>query len=74
MCPAMTRVLKLFSGTGAIVERITDSLAVFAVLSGLNPAVFEYISGVSTLAALLMPILGCIWLAVQIYSRVAKGK
>lgn len=69
----VTRVFKLFSGSG-VVERITDSLAVFAVLSGLNPAVFEWISGISTMAGFLMPILGCIWLAVQIYSRVAKGK
>lgn len=69
----VTRIFKLFSGSG-VVERITDTLAVFAVLSGLNPAVFEWVSGISTMAGLLMPILGCIWLAVQIYSRVAKGK
>lgn len=70
----MSRFLKLFSGTGWIMERLTDSLAIFAVLGGLNPAVFDYISGISTLAGLVMPILGCIWLAVQIWSRVARGK
>lgn len=69
----VTRIFKLFSGSG-VVERITDTLAVFAVLSGLNPSVLEWLSGISTMAGLLMPILGCIWLAVQIYSRVAKGK
>jgi hypothetical protein len=55
-------------------ERITDFFAIFGVLSWLNPAVLEWISGFSTLAALLMPIFGCIWLAVQIYSRLTGGK
>lgn len=68
------RFFKFFSGWGQIMERITDSLAIFGILSWLNPAVMEWLSGLSTIAALLMPILGVIWLAVQIYSRVAKGK
>jgi hypothetical protein len=68
------RFFKLFTGWGNIMERITDFFAIFGVLSWLNPAVLEWISGFSTLAALLMPIFGCIWLAVQIYSRLTGGK
>lgn len=68
------RFFKLFSGWGNVMERIADFFAVFGILSWLNPAVLEWISGVSTLAAMLMPILGVIWLGVQIWSRVARGK
>lgn len=68
------RFLKFFSGWGAVVERITDFFAVFGLISWLNPAVYEWLNGVSSLAALFMPVLGCIWLAVQIWSRVTKGK
>ena len=70
----MHRFVKLFSGWGHVMERITDTLAVFGILSWLNPAVLEWISGVSSLAALLMPIFGVIWLGVQIWSRIARGK
>ncbi len=69
----LAKLAKLFP-VGSIMERITDTLAVFAVLSGINPAVFKWISEISTIAALLMPILGCIWLGVQIWSRIARGK
>lgn len=69
-----TRFIKFFSGYGAIMERITDFFAVFGLLSWLNPAVYDWLSGISSFAALMMPVLGCIWLAVQIWSRVVVGK
>lgn len=67
------RFLKLFPH-GSIMERVTDAIAILAVITGINPAVYYWLSEISALAALLLPILGCMWLGVQIYSRVAKGK
>lgn len=58
----------------SFMERITDAVAVLAVISGLNPGVYEWLSEISQVAALLVPILGCIWLGVQIWSRVTRGK
>lgn len=58
---------------GGLIERVTDFVAVFGVLSWLNPRVFTIISDYSQLAGLLLPILGCFWLAVQIVVRIAKG-
>ena len=55
-------------------ERFTDAVAILAVLTGLNPDYYWYISQTSQFAALLLPILGCIWLGVQIWVRVVKGK
>lgn len=68
------RFLKLFTGWGQVMERITDFFALFGVLTWLSPAVLEWVANISTLAALLMPIFGCVWLAVQIWSRIFKGK
>ena len=67
------RFLKLFP-PGSIMERLTDGIAILAVITGVNPAIYYWLSEVSSVAALLMPILGCMWLGVQIWSRVAKDK
>lgn len=67
------RFLNVFSH-GSTMERVTDAIAILAVITGINPAVYHWLADISGLAALLMPILGCMWLGVQIYSRVAKGK
>lgn len=66
--------LKVLPPGGSIMERATDALAIFAVLSAINPRLYQLLSDFSQLAALLMPIFGCIWLGVQIWVRVAKGK
>lgn len=68
------RILSFYKGMGPVMERATDALAILAVLSGINPGILQWIGSISTVAALFMPILGCIWLAVQIWSRVARGK
>jgi hypothetical protein len=67
------RFLKFFP-PGSMMERLTDGIAILAVITGVNPSIYFWLSEISTLAALIMPILGCMWLGVQIYSRVAKGK
>ncbi|HLO78151.1 MAG TPA: hypothetical protein VK196_16980 [Magnetospirillum sp.] len=66
------RLLNFFGGN--VMERLTDALAVFGIMSGLNPSIYEWLSDISTTFALFMPVLGCIWLGVQIWSRVARGK
>jgi hypothetical protein len=55
-------------------ERITDGVAILAVISGINPAIYQWMANISEIAALLMPIMGCIWLGVQVWVRVARGK
>ena len=60
--------------TGGIFDRLTDAFAILAVMTGINPEIYYWISETSTLAAMLMPILGCVWLAVQIYARAVRGK
>ena len=67
----MQRVVKFISPPW---ERLTDGLAIIAVMSGVNPAMMEWLQSVSQIAALLMPPLGVVWLAVQIWSKVTKGK
>ncbi len=59
---------------GSITERLTDAFAVLAVITGINPQIYFWLSETSTLAAMVMPILGCIWLGVQIYARAVRGK
>lgn len=59
---------------GTMIERVTDGVAVLAVLSWMNPSVYAWLADFSQLAALLLPILGCAWLAVQITVRIVKGK
>ncbi len=66
--------LKVLPPGGSIMSRFTDAVAILAVLTGLNPDYYWYISQTSQVAALFLPILGCIWLGVQIWGRVAKGK
>jgi hypothetical protein len=59
---------------GEVMERITDAIAILAVITGINPTIYYWLSEISTLAALLMHVLGCMWLGVQIWSSVSKGK
>lgn len=59
---------------GIVMERLTDGVAVLAVISWLNPGLYQALSDFSQLAALLLPILGCAWLSVQIAVRLWKGK
>jgi hypothetical protein len=44
-------------------ERVTDAIAVASVASPI------WLAHVSELAALLLPVAGVIWLAVQIYTK-----
>lgn len=71
--PMPYRFFKLVPG-GSMMERVTDALAILAVITGINPQIYLYLSEISAFAALLMPILGCMWLGVQIWSRVSGGK
>lgn len=48
------------------VDKATDAVAGAAITS---PLWYHWLEQVSTWAALVLPILGCIWLAVQIYSK-----
>ena len=66
--------LKVLPPGGWIMERATDALAIFAVLSAINPRLYQLLSDFSQLAALLMPIFGCIWLGVQIYRAFVPKK
>lgn len=66
--------MQVLPAHGGTMERITDGVAILAVLSWVNPKIFEWLSDFSQLAALMLPILGCIWLGVQIAVRVTKGK
>lgn len=59
---------------GTMVERATDGIAVLAVISWVNPGIYQWLSDFSQLAALLLPIFGCTWLGVQITVRISKGK
>jgi len=59
---------------GGLIERATDWFAVFAVLTWINPRIYQVLSDYSQLAALLLPILGCAWLVVQISLRIVRGK
>jgi hypothetical protein len=65
------RIIKIMSPPW---ERITDALAVLAVMSGVDPTMMQWLQSVSEIAALLMPPLGVAWLGVQIWVRVSKGK
>ena len=71
MGAAVQRIAKFISPPW---ERLTDGLAIIAVISGVSPGMMEWLQSVSQIAALLMPPLGVIWLAVQIWSKVTKGK
>ena len=66
--------IKLLPAGGSIMERITDAIAIIAVITGVNPDFYYWLGQTSQIAALLLPVLGCLWLGVQIWARVAKGK
>lgn len=61
-------------GGSTMLERATDVAAILAVISGINPGIYQWMRDFSELGALMFPILGCAWLGVQIYYRVFKGK
>lgn len=51
---------------GTMIDRATDGIAALAVLSWFNPTLFSWLNDASQLAALIAPILGAIWLLIQI--------
>jgi hypothetical protein len=71
------RLLRLFPTGDRIVERITDVIASIGVLTWFTPGLYEWTASISHIAALFMPILGSVWLSVQIVNMVRgwiKGK
>ena len=52
-------------------DHLNSWLATLAVLS---PVWLPWLQDVSTVAALLLPIFGGMWLMVQIWSKIFKGK
>lgn len=52
-------------------DHLTNWLATLAVLS---PVWLPFLMDVSQIAALLLPILGGLWLLVQIWSKVFRNK
>ena len=52
-------------------DNLNNALAGLAILS---PWWLPWLQDVSTIAALLLPIFGGLWLLVQIWSRLFKGK
>ena len=52
-------------------DYVTNTAAGFAVLS---PWWLPWLEDFSTLAALLLPIIGVAWLAIQIWSKVYRNK
>ncbi len=50
-------------------ERATDIVAVASVATWVDPDLFMIVGSVSKWAALLMPIFGVAWLAVQIWAK-----
>lgn len=52
--------------THRIIERATDLVATAGVVS---PIWVPMLGEISHLAGLLMPILGCVWLGVQIWKK-----
>lgn len=57
-----------------LAERLTDGVAILAVLSWINSDLYVWLQQTSEVAALVTPIFGLLWLIVQIYFRVTKGK
>lgn len=54
-------------GADVITERTTDVVAIASVSSP------WWLSHVSEIAGLLLPVAGVIWLAVQIYAKIFRG-
>ena len=54
---------------------MTDWTTTTVAIAGIaSPAWLPILSEISSIAALLMPILGVGWLGVQIFSRITRGK
>lgn len=62
---------KLIFKGASMMDWTTTTVAVAGIAS---PAWLPVLSEISSVAALLMPILGVAWLGVQIVSRVIRGK
>ena len=52
--------------TAALVRYTTDVVAVAAVSTWLQPSWLDALSDISAFSAKLVPILGCVWLIIQI--------
>lgn len=50
-------------------EKLTDGVAMLAIISWVNDGFYHWLQGVSELAAIMTPILGLVWLIIQIYVR-----
>jgi hypothetical protein len=59
---------------GVLMERITDVIAAMGVATWFTPELYDWAASTSQFAALMMPIFGCVWLGVQIWSRLVRGK
>jgi len=57
-----------------IIEAATSVVALASVAAGFSGGVNHWLELISAEAALFMPILGAVFLAVQIYYKIAKGK
>lgn len=58
---------------GYMIERATDGVAVLAVFSWISPGFHDWLSSFSDIFTLLMPVLGSIWLAIQIGGAIRKN-
>ena len=64
-----TSAFRAFSMT-PLVSKITDIVAIFAVIGWLNDTVYLWLEQFSEVAALLTPILGLVWLMIQMYIKI----
>ena len=52
--------------TAAVIKYATDAVAVAAVSTWFQPSWLDALSDISIFSAKLVPILGCVWLLIQI--------
>jgi hypothetical protein len=70
----MAMLVPHIRASGVVMERLTNAIAAIGVATWFTPEFYEWSVSVSGGFALLMPPLGCVWLAVQIWSKAVKGK
>jgi hypothetical protein len=63
----------LFSHLGRGIERVTDVIAVASIATWIETSLFLQLNEASEWAALMMPIFGVVWLAVQITAKVVPA-
>lgn len=72
------RFFKLSASGEKIMDTVTNWIAYSGIAVGsatwMWPFLYEWVVQASHGAALFMPILGCMWLGVQIWSRLYRGK